>query len=438
MSSRQLKTGYFFLEGLNSFATVYYAWYLYFFMQKKFGFDNKANLALAALNGLICMFASWWGGKFAQRFGYFTALKLGFAIMAGALAAGSQIHSASGQVLVMAAMVIGMCFTWPTLEALVSEGEAPAGLQRMIGIYNMVWAGTGALAYFSGGALLEILGLKSMFYVPVAIFLIQLAFTFWLESQSRLSARRSSDPTSSLPMDIRLQKDRDPLLPLTPAISPSEEEREHTGSNFPASSSPMPESNPRPIAKAKAFLRMAWLANPFAYIAVNTLLAVIPGLAKKLGLSTTLAGFYCSLWCFSRLASFLALWLWDGWHYRFRWLLLAYAALVATFAILLLSPNLAVLIATQIVFGLALGLIYSSSLFYSMDVGETKGEHGGIHEAAIGLGNFAGPAVGAASLHFLPSFPNSGALAVTALLLLGLGGLLTIWRISSSSSSSPS
>ena len=59
---------------------------------------------------------------------------------------------------------------------------------------------------------------------------------------------------------------------------------------------------------------------------------------------------------------------------------------------------------------------------------DTKGEHGGIHEAAIGLGNFAGPAAGAVSLHFLPQYANSGTLAVTGLLLLGLGGLLVIWR----------
>src|SRR6266850_4569519 len=196
MSSRQLKSGCFVLEGLNSFATVYYAYYLYFFMHKEFGFDNKANLELAAFNGLICMFAAWWGGKFAQRFGYFTALKLGFGIMTIAMACGSQMHSATGQVLAMAAMVIGMCFTWPTLEALVSEGESPERLPRMIGLYNVVWAGTGALAYFTGGAILDKLGLKSLFYIPAAIFLSQLAFTFWLEAQARLAAVR--DKLSSL------------------------------------------------------------------------------------------------------------------------------------------------------------------------------------------------------------------------------------------------
>ena len=67
MSPRQLKTGYFALEGINSFATVYYCFYLYFFMQRTHGFDNRANLSLAALSGFVYMGAAWWGGRFAQR-----------------------------------------------------------------------------------------------------------------------------------------------------------------------------------------------------------------------------------------------------------------------------------------------------------------------------------------------------------------------------------
>ena len=177
------------------------------------------------------------------------------------------------------------------------------------------------------------------------------------------------------------------------------------------------------------FLRLAWLANPFAYIAINTLIAVMPGVARRLELSTMAAGFCCSLWCFARLGAFFVLWRWNGWHYRFRWLLAAYLALVGSFCRHPdgAQPGGAGPGATRLRHASS-GLIYYSSLFYSMDLGDTKGEHGGIHEAAIGLGNFAGPAVGAASLHFLPQYANSGAIAVSGLLLLGLGGLLAIWR----------
>ncbi len=107
MFSRRLKTGYFILEGLNSFATTYYFYYFYFFMQTEFGFGNKANLALAALNGAVYAVMAWQGGNFAQRFGYFTALKVGFVIMMGTLAVGSQLHSAGGHIVVMAVTVVG-------------------------------------------------------------------------------------------------------------------------------------------------------------------------------------------------------------------------------------------------------------------------------------------------------------------------------------------
>jgi predicted MFS family arabinose efflux permease len=391
VTQRQLKTGYFVIEGLNSFATTYFFYYFYFFMHARFGFGDKANLVLAALNGFTYMVASWWGGRFAQRAGYFTALKLGFGIMLVSLLTGAQLESAAGQVVAMAVTVVGMCLIWPAIEALVSEGESPAGLQRMVGTYNVTWAATGALAYFTGGAMLEKLGTSSLFYFPAAIVLVQLALVFWLQPRAR---------------------------------------RAHSPVTLAAPVSAVPEPHRPPPAKAKAFLRMAWLANPFAYIAINTLVAVMPGLAARLDLSPMLAGFCGSAWCFARLGAFFVLWLWPGWHYRFRWLVTSYLLLIGTFALILMVPNLAVLVAAQLLFGGALGLIYYSSLFYSMDVGETKSEHGGIHEAAIGLGCFAGPAAGAISLHFLPQFANSGAIAVSLLLLGGLGGLTGIWRAS--------
>jgi predicted MFS family arabinose efflux permease len=305
----------------------------------------------------------------------------------------------------MAVTVLGTCFTWPTLEALVTEGESLSGVQRMVGVYNVVWAFTAALGNFTGGAMLERLGLKSLFYVPAAIVIGQLGVTFWLESRAG-------------------RKDH-----ATVAQAPKPEQRceaRQTRGTTEFGQDPV-RLNVRPIAKARMFLRLAWLANPFAYVALNTLIAVMPGVARRLELSTMLAGFCCSVWCFSRLGAFVAFWLWDGWHYRFRGLLAAFVGLVATFAAILSVPNLAGVVLAQIGFGAALGLIYSSSLFYSMELSESKSEHGGIHEAAIGLGNFVGPAVGAVSGYLLPQYANSGALAVIALLVAGLGGMLAIW-----------
>jgi predicted MFS family arabinose efflux permease len=373
------------VEGVNSFATVIYFNYLYFFFHAQFGFSDKQNLALAALIGGVYTIASWQAGRFAQRCGYFTALKLGFSVMAAGLAVGSQLRSVAGQIVTACIVNIGMCFIWPTLEALVSEGAVAA---RAVGIYNITWAAANALAYFIGGTLIEQFGYRVIFFLPFAAVLAQLALTFWI---GKLHAGTSAGETEKV------------SLP--------------------------PDPNRPTPAKARAFQRMAWLSNPFAYIAINTLLAVMPGIAAKFHLSPMLAGFACSLWCFVRLAAFFALWHWTKWHYRFRWLVLAFALLILSFLGILVAPSLVAVVAAQIFFGVAVGLIYYSSLFYSMDASDTKGEHGGIHEAAIGLGNLVGPGVGAASLQFLPQYASSGAVAVSVLLLCGLGGLLTIWRM---------
>jgi predicted MFS family arabinose efflux permease len=386
--SRPFKAICFTIEGLTSFSVSFYSYYIYFLMRDQFGFSGRDNLAFAALNGLIYIFAAWQGGRFGQRRGYFNALKFGFGTMIVALAIGSQSHSALGLVIATGVFNVGMCFIWPTIEALVSEGEDTVGLPRMVGTYNVVWASTNALALFVGGTLVEQFGFKTIFYVPAGLLIAQVALIFWLQKHAHPVPAHSQQP-----------------VPL-----------------------PVPDPHRPAPAKIEAFRRMGWLANPFAYIAINTFIPMLPSLAAQFQLTPMFAGFACSLWGFVRLGTFIVLWYWPAWHYRFRWLVSAFALLIVSFALILTVPSLALLIVAQVFFGGAIGLIYYSSLFYSMDSSEAKGDHGGIHEAAIGVGNLIGPGVGAASLQFLPQYASSGAVAVSVLLLCGLGGLVAIWK----------
>jgi MFS family permease len=386
MFQRKLKVGYFVLAWLNIYATAYYGNYIFFLMKQEFGFGNRENLLMAAVNGGIYIFFAWFAGRFAQKRGYYLALKLGFSIMILALLAGAQAASVLAHYGVMMMWTIGMCFTWPTLEALVSEGENRKGLTMMLGIYNVVWASGAAVSYFTGGALLDALGPRSLFWFPPILHLVQLILLVCFERESRQLAPVTQDSSNEGPIDprdigIRLDRQR-------------------------------------------TFLRLAWVANPFAYIAMNTVIPLIPHVATRLELSTTLAGFVGSVWMFARLFAFVGLWFWTGWHYKFRWLAGAYAIMVGCFAALLLINDLAVVVIAQVAFGLAVGLIYYSSLFYAMDVGETKGEHGGVHEALIGVGLCCGPAVGTIALRVIPAVSHAGILAVSALLTAGLVVLL--------------
>jgi MFS family permease len=286
MDPRKHTTAYFVLEGANSFGTTLYFYYVYFFTEQQFGFTKFQNLLLAAGLGLTYGISSMVGGRFAQRRGYVPALEAGYAIMALAIGTGIFVSALPVHLAIMFAAVIGMALTWPALEALVSEGRSRGELQRNVGIYNLVWGGFGALAYFSGGAIFKAAGFRAMFVVPAVLHVLQLLAVLALQ---RGSSKRG---IFGAPAENEPVTDQAVRIP-----RPAEHEHERL----------------RSTARAKAFLRMAWLANPFGYLAINSVIAVMPAVANRLQLTVAQAGIFCSVWLFVRTASFGLLWLWPGW-----------------------------------------------------------------------------------------------------------------------------
>jgi hypothetical protein len=70
----------------------------------------------------------------------------------------------------------------------------------------------------------------------------------------------------------------------------------------------------------------------------------------------------------------------------------------------------------QIIFGISVGLIYSGSLYFGMVLSEGSTEHGGYHEALIGLGSVLGPGSGAVALLLDPGQPKLGIACVAVVL----------------------
>jgi predicted MFS family arabinose efflux permease len=388
MSKLRSKLFCFIFEGLGSIACGFYGNYVFFMLRDRHGFGNLGNLSVSALQGLVIAIGSWQGGRFAQAHGCLKAIRIGLIGMAISLSVGIMIPHLIIQLVVLMTWTASMCFVWPALEAIISEGENNVSLLKILGVYNVVWGTCSALSYFFGGAVFEHLGLKSIYWLPTIIFILQFCLVREFVGRQRSNASISK--------------------PEEPEILGPETELFH------------------PPTNARTFLHMAWFANPFACIGINTLLAMAPGLARNHHLSTTATGLFCSIWFFGRLASFIVLWWWGGWHYRFSGLLFAFVGLISGFATLLIADNLCLLVLAQAIFGFSVGLIYQSSLFYSMNVGDTKGEHGGLHEAAMGVGNSVGPAVGAISLWLAPHIPHVSVYAVSVLLGIGLLGLLRL------------
>lgn len=384
MTLRRFKTNVFILEGANAFATGLYFNWIFFFTQNHLHFGVIENLGLVTLHGLVYTGAAWFGGWFAHRYGNFPALKIGTVTMSLALGAGTFLPVAAGQIAVLLGWTIGMCFTWPILQSLVSDGENVRRMPRLAGIYNVVWSGVSALSYFAGGAILKQFGIRSLFWIPALIHLAQLAHVFWLEKNATASVLKSNAEEQTTDRQI------EPNHPI----------------------------------RQKQFLRFALLANPFAYVAINTVIPMMPLVARRFDLSLAMTGVCCSVWFFVRMGAFILFWFWRGWHYQFGILLTAKIFLIASLLGILLAPYFWILLVAQVLFGLSLGLIYYSSLYYSMDGGNAKSRHGGLHEAMIGFGTFLGALVGVGAKYFFPDIASISIWAVSGLLLIGLFGLI--------------
>lgn len=389
MPSREFKIGVFVIEGLNALPLSIYFMYLFFYMQDRHGFGTMENLLLGGFGGLLYMLSAAVAGKFAPKFGYLNAIAVSFAVMIVIFPLGILAATVPGQLAVYAAGVISMAFVWAPLQSLSVQGEPKRRVQRMVGIYNLVWAGMAAVGYFIGGWLVDHLTYNCIFLIPAGVHFVQLVIVLRLRAVARRDfAGASSDGRRGDAMSL------------------------HDEAEVPG---------------ARIFLKMAWIANPFAFIASNTAVPSIPELAGAFELTTTQAGVFVSVWMFARVAGFLGCWLWDGWHYRRGWLWGSYVMMVVSFILILTAPLLAVLIVAQVGFGLSVGMIYYSSLYYSMHVGDNHGKQGGVHESVIGAGNCIGPWLGAGALFLLPAQVHAATWTVTALLVVGFVWMLRTW-----------
>jgi MFS family permease len=377
------KVLFYLIEFINCYAAVYYSCFLFFYLRSTFGFGEVENLLTAALGGVVYIIASWQGGKLTQRYGGIRLLYMGACGIVLSLTLGMIFTTPTAQVMVYCLWTVGVCFMWPALETLISD-RAGASLPKMVGIYNITWATGGALGYFTAGILIEKLGMTSLFWLPFGLIVVELTI---LPFAAKLLKRET---------DLAVHEEL-----IIAAVPP---------------------------ADAKRFLRMAWIANPFSYVAINTVIPLIPSIADKLDLSTGMAGIVCSLWMFARLAAFAVFWQWTGWHYRFRWLAGSFGLMIVCFFGFLTAQSIGLLLVAQVGFGLSIGLIYYSSLYYSMNVTENRGSNAGFHEAMIGAGQFFGPALGAATLYLVPTVMGIGAWSVGGLLCVGLSGLLFTYR----------
>lgn len=355
---------------------------IFFFMKDRFGWQTPQNFLLAAGQGVVYVPAALSAGWVTTRFDPFRALVVIYLLLALlALAAwGSSVLLGSAWAVVAALLaftfVIGL--SWPMLEALVASGDA-LGIARRVALYNVVWPSVGWAAIAVEGTIIQYFA-PGMFLIPAAMVL-----------------------ASAL---IFLGMGRYPVR----------------------SDAPGPATHPAPEPQLLRSRTLAlWLSRtalPATYVVIYGLMPMMPFLPVVQKLPTTAQTLVGSVWLLTRLVAFVALAMNAWWHTRPRALLWAAVAMLVAFFGMTLRPthgaspgwDLAMMIAWQAVLGLALGMIYSASLYFGMVLSDGSTRHGGYHEALIGVGWIIGPAAGAATQFFWPGQVWAGIAAVGAVI----------------------
>ena len=81
------------------------------------------------------------------------------------------------------------------------------------------------------------------------------------------------------------------------------------------------------------------------------------------------------------------------------------------------------LILSEAIFGVAVAMLYSGSLYYAMHLSHGSGSNAGIHEGLIGIGTVLGP--GVAAISGSPDSVTPKAIAMLVILTIG-GTVMTV------------
>jgi MFS family permease len=362
---------YFVIEGLNAFACTIFGSCLYFWTRARYGYSDADNLWLGSLQGLAYVLVPPLGGRLGDRWGHDHLVRAGTLGMLAATLLTWLIHLPWLPFLTLPLFIAAMSLTWPSLEAAVVLHPGRLSTPDRLGIYNLVWSALGSISFFSAGALFQFTP-DAMLLAVLVFHALQLAWLF-----------RPHHP------DTQSEVERAP----------------HRGDNIPQ-------------ATKRTFKRLGWLGNGVSYLMLGGLMTLAPTLGDRLALPPSSAIWMIGALFVARAATFALLWRWPGWHYRLPWMLSALAAGPLALAVIFFAGHLLWLVPALLLLGICVGLSYYSSIYYSLDYGDEKGEHGGWHESIIGLGGLLGPLAGVGGLTLTGHVhgATTGVLLVTALI----------------------
>lgn len=388
----------FMLVVFAGFSASYWINMIWFYLKDRWGEDPLRNLVYNAGFGLAytlgCLLTTYLSRTLNAR----PMLLISFAtlIFLTAWSAFSVSAAAIGVVILLHAFIV--TFTWPNMEMLMVSGLKHETLGRHISMYNLAWAGTSAIAYPIAGWLYD--------FHPITLFAVPIFFWF-----------------ITFGVVVRFVPEINPGRVAKPKETPNE----HTAHDTEIE---IAQAEHVPVETVHRMRDMSRWGNLATYVLISAFMPMFPALSARLGFgedTKTAATLFGALWMLSRVLTFVGLGRWHGWHFRPGMFHAAMLAMPISFGLMTLSGSVVIAGAAQVVLGVAIGLIYSSSLFYSMH-GETETGEAAIHETVIGVGIFVGPLLAAGS-GWLARTQGMDEIAASACSIIVLLSVIWLWLL---------
>lgn len=241
-------------------------------------------------------------------------------------------------------------FFWPPFQKTLAEAYPPAALSRALGRFNVSWCAGSMLCGLASGPLFDYVGPAAPYQAASVGMVLALALVLF--GRPNLPAVSVAD--SGLPI---------------PAHSPIE---------------------------ARAFVRRGWLGLGVCFFTVGMLIHLFPYLARDepFNLSPSAISALHALRHFAMLAAFATMGATSAWHfhrYPLRICLLLVAIGCGTLAA---AGSVGWVVFAFIVLGLATGMAFALSVYYSLFEADSRGVRIGVQESLLALAIALGPTIG--------------------------------------------
>jgi hypothetical protein len=371
------------VEFCASMAGTFMSLAIFFYTTGQLGWSLRANALQAMAQSVVYIGGALAAHGLQARRGRVRALILLYVLLAAATAL-PLLAPGSSALVSLAGMLyaLGAGAAWPQLESLVSGSASGRQLSARLGTYNVVWS----IASLATMALLGLLLERGAGLVWL------LAAGIHVGCMLVLLACRGL-------------------------------EHDGGGSSVPAGL----QAEPALAHQRTLALWLSRIALPATYVVMLGMGALLPTLAVIQGLRPAAATAVGAVWMLARLVTFATLGWTTWWHTRPRLLLGATAVMLGAFLAGILPAALSdrpwtliPLVIAQIALGWAIGYIYAASLYFGMALSEGSTEHGGYHEALVGVGSVLGPASMVLAGWLRPGRPAVAVVAVAAVIAASL------------------